>query len=84
MLYRTKNFNSPTGGVKIFAEYNETSKELVFQLAKGYLYPQDSNHMRNMINVEQFIENHSAVKGTVEEANDYLAQLMINEALKEI
>lgn len=83
-MYKTKDFVSPTGGVMLFAIYDTQNKQLEFKIAKKYLYPQDSKHMIDILNVESFIKENKNTEDTVEEANKYLKSLGINEELIKI
>lgn len=39
MKHKSKDFQCPVGGLMIFAMYDEESKQLSLEEAKGYFYP---------------------------------------------
>lgn len=82
MKYRTNDFICPAARIMIYAEYNEETKKLNFEIADGYFYTQDRNNTEDNIRVNLFIQKNNSVKNDVEEANNYLKELGINETLE--
>lgn len=77
MKYTTEDFTSPTGSKMLFATYNDDSKVVAFEQAKGYLYTSDGASMTYSMLAKQFIEEHEKTVDRVQEANEYLAELGI-------
>ena len=82
MKHQTNPFTCPTGRIVIVAHYNETTKRVTFDDAKGYYYPQDSQNSIDCANADQFMKDHAKTVGSLQEANEYLVSLGITEAFQ--
>lgn len=78
MNRQTEAFTSPTGSKMLVATYNQETKMVSFDLAKGYLYTSDGNSMTYSMLANEFIRTHKKYAETTEEANRYLTSLGIN------
>ena len=80
MIYKTKDFECPKAHIMLYVSYNDITKEVLFQNAKGYFYPQDSRHSVECTNADEFIKQFSTKVNSIEEANAYLQSLTITES----
>lgn len=79
MKHQTNPFTCPTGRIVIVANYDDTTKRVTFDDAKGYLYPQDSQTMIASSNADEFMKKHAKTVSSLQEANEYLISLGITE-----
>ncbi len=79
MEYRTENFKCPEGGIMIYAIYKNKERELTFEIADGFCYPQDGRNMIMGAKTYQFIYKNSKTLCSLKEANEYLSTLGIEE-----
>lgn len=78
MKYKTEDFTSPTGSKVLVASYDEETKEVSFELARGYYYPSDRISDNYTGLAQQFAKEHATNVNTVAEENAYLKELGID------
>lgn len=78
MIYKTSNFY-PTDYHNIDAFYNDETKELSFNYSEGFFYPSDSESLRQLGVVEEWMKEHKTTCDSLEEANLYLLSIGVSE-----
>ena len=79
MIYTTEDFRCPTGAIVIKANYDDETKVVSFEEARGYMYTQDMSTMQFSIQANAFIKEKETTMESIQEANNYLSELGIDK-----
>lgn len=78
MKHKSKDFQCPVGGLMIFAVYDEESKELSLEEAKGYFYPSAGSVTAQLALSDGFMEENTLPFESFEAAVKHLKDLDCN------
>lgn len=79
MIHTTEDFTCPTGAIVIKANYDDETKVVSFEVARGYMYTQDMSTMVFSIQADAFIKEKETAMDSLQKANDYLIELGIDK-----
>jgi hypothetical protein len=79
MIHTTGDFRCPTGAIVIKANYDDVTKVVSFEVARGYMYTQDMSTMQFSIQADAFIKEKETTVESIQKANDYLTELGIDK-----